>query len=294
MEINNKTDDVSVPFHFWEQLSEEDKEEYIKMRKEFINNSSNRHGISLSNDLNRIQSFNERNKENQEIRSIVSGVYFSPNNQYICVNTGQLKSLLGRCKSSINNSFQYMGYSTAKNKIKQTVSSALPPLANDASLLRQWTMRCKSVDSSFNSQRPSPAKKLLSGPQHSFSGMSASPSRPGTAVDFVGGDSFVKPLFKKRRDLPLPLFKSDSFASSEGTASSSSYTSPISLPQRSPIFGNSRGSLLDTNEFDRYMYPVRPQSVPPPSTIDDDLFNDVLLSLDQGKGDADEYYFFEY
>lgn len=295
MDISSKTDDVGVPFCFWKLLSDEDKEEYRRMKKEFISNSSNRHGVTLSNDLNRIQSFNERNKENWEIRSIVSGVYFDPKQQYICVNTGQLKSLLGRCKSSINNSFQFLGYSSAKNKIKQTVSSALPSLAHDASLLRQWTMRCKSADTSFKLQKPGPQKKFVTSIQPSFSNVGNDMPRSGATISIPGVGCLSKPVSKKRENLPLPMFKSDSYRKSECTASSSSsYTSPIAFPQRAPVFNYSRSGVLDANEFDKYICPARPQSVPPPNTFDDDLFNDDILNIEQNKGDTDEYYFFEY
>jgi hypothetical protein len=68
---------------------------------------------------------------------------------FICVNTRQLKDFLGRCKSSINGSFQQLGYVAVptKSKARTCVLSLLPGLVNEPNILRQWTVRGASGDS---------------------------------------------------------------------------------------------------------------------------------------------------
>lgn len=131
----------NVPYTFWNMLSAEDQAEYIALRTAFHNSSNReRHGSSIQSDLQTIRAYIDRRKEMQEIRSIVCGISFS--GSFICVNTSQLKCLLGRCKSSINNGFQLLGYFSAKTKVRQCIVNVLPSLLRDSSLLRQWTIRC--------------------------------------------------------------------------------------------------------------------------------------------------------
>ncbi|EAY15931.1 hypothetical protein TVAG_165590 [Trichomonas vaginalis G3] len=132
---------LNVPITFWNMLSPEDQAEYIDLRTQFHNSSTReRHGSSIQGDLQTIKAYIERRSELQEIRSIVCGICFA--GSFICVNTSQLKCLLGRCKSSINNGFQILGYFSAKTKVRQCIVPVLPSLLRDSSLLRQWTIRC--------------------------------------------------------------------------------------------------------------------------------------------------------
>lgn len=133
---------LKVPQFFWNMMSKEDQADYLALRDSFHNASTReRHGNSIQNDLQLIKGFVESRKEDQEIRSIVAGISFSTS--FVCVNTSQLKNLLGRCKSSINNGFQLLGYSSAKTKVRQCIITMMPSLVKDSSLLKQWTMRCK-------------------------------------------------------------------------------------------------------------------------------------------------------
>ncbi|OHT02367.1 hypothetical protein TRFO_30561 [Tritrichomonas foetus] len=135
----------SPPLTFWEQLSVEDKNEYHHLRESFhqqhiAHTKTRSNSSTFQSDLRSILNFIERRAEQQEARSIVCGV--SLGNNFVCVNTRQLKYLIGKCKSSINNGFQQLGYISAKNKVKQCLISVLPNLVHDSTLLRQWTVRC--------------------------------------------------------------------------------------------------------------------------------------------------------
>jgi hypothetical protein len=81
----------------------------------------------------------------REERSIVCGIAVA--GPLIAVNTRQLKSLIGRCKSSINGSFRQLGYLAVKTKSKarECVLVILPSLKGDPGSLRQWTVRFSSA-----------------------------------------------------------------------------------------------------------------------------------------------------
>jgi hypothetical protein len=92
-------------------------------------------------------SYIERSSIGIEERSILVGVAFA--GPYICVNTRQLKLLIGRCKSSINGNFQQLGYTSLRTKSGELLSTILPSLVNEMTVLRQWTVRCASEDAQF-------------------------------------------------------------------------------------------------------------------------------------------------
>ena len=142
----SRDDPQNVPFLYWNQMTSEDKEEYVKLRKKFHDfqrtPSKDRRVISFQHELELILSFVECRPANREIRSICCGAAFG--GCYVCVNTRQLKNFMGRCKSSINGSFHQLGYIglKAKTKAKQCLSNILSTLVNDQNLFRQWTVRC--------------------------------------------------------------------------------------------------------------------------------------------------------
>ena len=127
----------------WEKVGEDDRKAYALLYHSTHDKNDGRkenHLISFQKDLNSVMSFIERRPECREERAIISGFYFT--GSFICVNTRQLKFLMGRCKSSLNNGFQSLGYMSAKAKSKQWFMNCLPSLLNDNNLFRQWTIRC--------------------------------------------------------------------------------------------------------------------------------------------------------
>ncbi|KAK8898648.1 hypothetical protein M9Y10_000940 [Tritrichomonas musculus] len=139
---------------FWNLLSQDDRNEYFKLRKSFHNGQQmqgfQKNQIAINKDqrspnfykeLTVALNYIERDKLCREERSIICGVAFA--GPYICVNTRQLKNFLGRCKSSINGSFQQMGYSAlrTKEKARNCIKTILRPLKSEPTILRQWTVR---------------------------------------------------------------------------------------------------------------------------------------------------------
>jgi hypothetical protein len=93
--------------------------------------------------------FQERSSDLMEARCVVTGVCFV--GPIVCVSTRQLKGLLQRCKSSINGSFQQLGYVTllTKSKARTCLITALPSLEKEQAMLRQWTVRVASEEANF-------------------------------------------------------------------------------------------------------------------------------------------------
>lgn len=142
--------EINLPPVYWNALSQEDKIEFQRLRTLFHKNqktsTKDRRLVSFSNELQTVLKYLEHSTSGRENRTILVGVCFA--GPFICVNTRQLKNFLGRCKSSINGSLQQLGYVALKTKSKARtcVLSIIPSLANDANVLRQWTVRFASND----------------------------------------------------------------------------------------------------------------------------------------------------
>jgi hypothetical protein len=132
----------------WTALSHSDKDRYVQLRAQFIAafQESKSKGKALSDstfrqEVQAVVDFTGYSELHREERSIVAGLACGGHS--LAINNRELKKLLGRCKSSINGSFQRMGYSvvTACAKARECVLSLLPSLHKDAGALRQWTVR---------------------------------------------------------------------------------------------------------------------------------------------------------
>ena len=140
--------EMSLPQAYWGPLSQEDKVEFQKLRASFHQNqktsTKDRRLVSFANELQTILKYIEHSPTGRENRTILVGVCFS--GPFIGVNTRQLKCFMGRCKSSINGSFQQLGYVALKTKSKSRtcILSIIPSLSKDQNILRQWTVRIAS------------------------------------------------------------------------------------------------------------------------------------------------------
>jgi hypothetical protein len=137
----------------WDQLSPDDKAEFIKLKADFHRGqkftSKDRRITTFHRELQVVLEWLERSDDNKEIRCIIAGLCFA--GPYVCINTRQLKSFLGRCKSSINGCFQQLGFVAlrTKSKARNCVLSVLPSLCNQQDVLRQWAVRWTSEGACF-------------------------------------------------------------------------------------------------------------------------------------------------
>jgi hypothetical protein len=76
-------------------------------------------------------------------RSLVCGLYWPATEASIAVNIRQLRFLISKCKSSINGSFQRLGFSIvpAGADGSAAILTYLPILKDSLADLRQWTIR---------------------------------------------------------------------------------------------------------------------------------------------------------
>jgi hypothetical protein len=142
-----------TPDQFWSQLSQDDKDDYVKICSNFRQNhkAAGRHhrAIIFQHELLVLLGYIERRPDNMDVRAMLVGVCFA--GPIICVNTHLLKSILSRCKSTINGSFQQLGFAAlrAKGKARACVLAVLPSLTIDRFVLRQWTARYVSEHARF-------------------------------------------------------------------------------------------------------------------------------------------------
>ena len=151
--MSHRSQEILLPPAYWGKLSQDDKNEFTRLRANFHQSqkmsSKDSRLVSFSNELHTVLKYIEHSEEGRECRTILTGVAFG--RAFICVNTRQLKCFLGRCKSSINGSFQQLGYVAIKTKSKARacILAILPSLINDQNILRQWTVRFASDDAKF-------------------------------------------------------------------------------------------------------------------------------------------------
>lgn len=140
---------------FWEHLNEKDQREYAFLRKALsaptCKNRRNRSNQTFTEIIEAIKGYVVQENENDAKRSLVCGICWLQNS--IAINTRQLRLLISKCKSSINGSFQNLGYGTLPAGADSATSliKVFPHLKCNFPELRQWTIRQKV------SQTPEPS-----------------------------------------------------------------------------------------------------------------------------------------
>lgn len=133
--------------NFWDLLSDHDKRGYKTLKSALESGSCKRnrgHRIeAFDNILEAIHRYAERRDENDWRRFLVCGVCWMDN--MLAINTRQLRLLISKCKSSINGSFQKLGYSTNSSHTEswKFLFDKIPLLKDNFNELRQWTIRCR-------------------------------------------------------------------------------------------------------------------------------------------------------
>jgi len=128
-----------------ELLSAKDLEEYQIMRQRFFaETSKSKKGERLESFIKKLQiirEYTEKGNSNDWKRSIVCGIFFLQNS--IGINIQSLRTLLGKCKSSINGSLKQSGYVAHVQTLEfENELTSKIPLANRGMYdLRKWTMR---------------------------------------------------------------------------------------------------------------------------------------------------------
>lgn len=133
---------------YWDILSNEDQKEYLILREEIekaILLSGRAKFCTVFQDVvMRIKRYVNREERDKEKRSLICGIVWM--GKIIAINTHQLITTIGKCKSSVNNGFQAIGFSTIPmtSEIAVTLVKMYPFMKNCVNETRQWTCRVYS------------------------------------------------------------------------------------------------------------------------------------------------------
>ena len=130
---------------FFGQLSQIDQVEYINLQKNilksFLISKNPKICDNFQNVFDLMKEYIQKDPETQNIKSLVCGIFWM--DDYIVINTRQLQYIIGKCKSSINNGIQAIGYVLVPTtaEIATELGKLFPFLKNNFSEMRQWTVR---------------------------------------------------------------------------------------------------------------------------------------------------------
>lgn len=134
----------------WEMLSEDEKRDYQSLQKS-VSSSANRNRRNKSAEtfnemLISIKNYVMRDDGGETRRALVCGLFWVT--CFVVVNTKQICVLTGRSKSSINSSFQALGYQSPPDCVDTTniIINCFSNFKNNYNELRQWTVRALSSD----------------------------------------------------------------------------------------------------------------------------------------------------
>lgn len=171
-------DQVSSLPNYFDRLSDEDKKTYICLRGAFsqpsCKNRRNKSSETFNEIVKALKAFVVQNNSGDVDRALVCGICFL--GEAIAINTRQLRLLISKCKSSINGSFQALGYGTVPSGSDCTAALIrfFPFLKDNFSELRQWTIRQKVKETNslplqlaqiLQSQSKAPMMSMSSQPQ---------------------------------------------------------------------------------------------------------------------------------
>jgi hypothetical protein len=143
---------------YWDLLSSDDQHLYITLQETVSaptrKNRRNRSLQTFGEIIDAIKSFVIRNDSDDWKRSLVCGICWLSADGPIGINTRQLRLLVSKCKSSINGSFQLLGFGNVSTgtDCSVSISRIFPVLRHNFSELRQWTLR-HSDDTFISSAR---------------------------------------------------------------------------------------------------------------------------------------------
>lgn len=136
--------DVCPMFDMLDELS---KSEYLSLKtaiQKLLNDSGKAKFTKVFGEVtDLIEDFIAHDKSNTHVRSLVCGYFYI--NNFLAINTRQLMSLIGKCKSSVNSGFQSIGYKVIPMDAESAVTlmKTFPFMKNQINLTRQWTLRTK-------------------------------------------------------------------------------------------------------------------------------------------------------
>lgn len=199
------------------EMNLQDHAELMSIIETFTNRRANHKSNSFPSELECLLKFIDSRPYGREERSLATGIAFI--GPCVCINTKLLKTIIGRCKSSINNGLHQLGYVSLKNKSKtrSILMTMLPSLSNSPTKLRQWSVRCATSEAKccfyskcrspiINTITPEdcldiPKQKIPSPPQPSYCAFTAPTPLPCVQLSNYS----AQPPRPISRPLPIPI-----------------------------------------------------------------------------------------
>jgi hypothetical protein len=135
---------------FFEKLSAHDQAEYEALRGALwspsCKNRRNKGNETFQEVLESLRRYVLRDDLDGNIRGLVCGILWL--DRGIAINTHQLSIVTNKCKSSLNGSFQSLGYGTIPSgaDVGPEIVKVFPFMKGQFALLRQWTIRQRIDD----------------------------------------------------------------------------------------------------------------------------------------------------
>jgi hypothetical protein len=131
----------------WDYISEQSQKEYKELQKaikKLVNDCAKSKFSRIFKDITLlIEDYISRDVSGNNERALICGYLYA--GKLLLINTRQIMQLVGKCKSSINNGFQALGYKVIQMDAESAVilTKTFPFLREQPGLTRQWTLRSK-------------------------------------------------------------------------------------------------------------------------------------------------------
>lgn len=141
----------------WKLLNNADLRSYFDLQYQFQQETAKspkgKRLDSFNEKLNKIKKFIEKGDGEDWKRSIVCGIFFSDLPNFLAIQIQQFKMLVGKCKSSINGSFQQLGYVAQPQLEQEFLSKKIPLQFRNVTDFKKWSIRQKmnNYNLSYNS-----------------------------------------------------------------------------------------------------------------------------------------------
>lgn len=186
----------NLPEHF-ELLSEEDKETYLRLQRQFnapeAKTRRNKRVDDFTNIIETLLEYANKSEEDKWKRLLVIGIIKFEGG--IAVNISQLKKLVHKCKSSINGSLKRMGYEIVALKAEigsSQLCEDIPYFLNHQRELRRWTIRYypneRDITPRKNPRAKVVANKTIPKQESTFAKTLEHIDYPVSLFDIDGGD----------------------------------------------------------------------------------------------------------
>lgn len=141
----------------WKLLNHDDLRSYFDLQFQFQQETTKspkgKRLDSFKEKLDKTKKFIEKGDGEDWKRSIVCGIFFCDVPDYLAIQIQQFKLLIGKCKSSINGSFQQLGYVAQPQLEQEFLSKKIPLQYRKATDFKKWSVRQKirNFNLKFNS-----------------------------------------------------------------------------------------------------------------------------------------------